>query len=551
MSVNGGPSVDLFQVEDNARIDRSLPPLTIPAHLQSTKTLSTNEFLDSYLALRSPPCRRPDPHRPYTAFDVLIFRNLQKALQTGRLHLSGNQLLDAALLFPPDRVRDILLDRADDITSPLCDLCNAVESGSENASFVVQTILNLVQAGAGTAVKNALSKKYGDNKYISALRRWVNGHDMSSPNDMAIEQKDDIRNAVDEIERLLPLSLDISSDSNQQMPLAEKEQMIRNILPETNIDDVRAALIQANDNPETAVSILLGEIGDQTHAAGSSSTPQVRAIGKRTEKRRHVRDVRDMETFSGEPAEPDGGYGWIEKRISAEMARQATIDPDDPRDHTGAYTFLVDGMVQGGAGGMYDDDPDDTVLDGEALSGADDADRYWESADGTSAAPPSSVPNSVERGRSKVDNARQGERLFDMEISEFGPGDDDEESKIRSDSRMAGSHSQTSDEAPPAADGSSGRKDSGRSSRGGGRGRGDSRRQEGLVKAAPDRASIQRVERDEEHRQELGKGRGRGLGRGLGRGHGRGRGRGRGRDSRGGREGRRDAAAKKQSRSGF
>lgn len=187
-------------------------------------------------------------------------------------------------------------------------------------------------------------------------------------------------------------------------------------------------------------------------------------------------------------------------------------DPDDPREEkrVGAYTFLLDGSaedVEGeefdsspGAMDMYNDDPDDAVLEGEEPLGS------------KAAARPAFLRAGVDTGSSTEDES----------------GDDG-----------------SADGSVKIASNRSGRGASGSLDRGRGGSRGSDSRGGGARGRGRGGAGVGRGG------GELGGGgRGRGGRGGSGRGGG---GRGRGARGRGGRgaHGRRDGAAKKQARAGM
>lgn len=491
-------AVASFDAADNEFIDYPTPSKSPVQWMVQPNAAKSPTFLDTYLAFRTPPRLRPNPRRPYACLDVLV----ADALAAGP-RLTPLQLLDVALLFPASVAGALISRRAPELADPLRGLRKAVEDGEEDVADAVDVLLGVARAGGADALLDALSSRRDAAEALQCVHKWRLSIALADGGD-----GDFVVDAVGKLEKLLEAGGGrdgaLSSSSKQPAradPVAEAEALVREMMPDAGAEAIRDALAATGNNPEAAVGLLLDE------ADGSAGLVP---IGKRTERRRHVTKVDASETFTGERAEGDGGYGWLKARMDTEIARQATLDPDDPREEkrVGAYTFLLGGDDDGdeaagmaeddaGAGlsGMYDDDPDDAVLEGEEPLGKQGAAR------------PAFLRSGVDAGSS---------------TEEDSDGDDDVGRGVA---------------RGPSRGGAAPRGRAGSSAAPGGRGRGAPRGN--------------------------GRGRGRGGGGDVGGGgtdggRGRGRGgpggvRGRGGRGRGGRgaHGRRDGAAKKQARAGM
>jgi hypothetical protein len=502
-----------FHPCENVALDLSAPPFSCLRSNRPVKytaaALAQPRFLDSYLAFRIGPRHRPDPRRPYASLDVLVLDALKSAHESSRMTLSPRQLMDAVVLFPAKEVSCLLQGRGDELVAPLSELIAAVDAGEEDPADGVDVILGTAFAGCGKAVVDAFCIDHPQESVADCIRRW---HDVACVAGCTDETLLYLENAAARME------LSLSADRHQSMDVPDGEgvanpsasrsdeaavALVRELIPDASVESITAALKATGLNVEATVGILLESNGE----AGPSSGPNTALVpvGKRTARRREVRDVTATETFTGDKAEEDGGYGWLQSRIDAELARQATIDPDDPRDRTGAYTYLVDAYVHDGPSGMYDDDPDDALLEGEDAVDMPLSSRQFSKRGGES--------NLTGVSRSRSDVALSG--ADELYPSDSSNEDDERDSGVEVDSepvsgecRGQGSGARSSESGGPARGGG------GRGS--GGRGRDDQ-----------------------------GRGRGRGRGRGSSGGAPRGRG------GRGGANFRRDAAMRKQSRAGM
>lgn len=301
-----------FTAADNEFVDYptpSFPP--VPWMTQST-AVSSPFFIDTYLAFRTPPRLRPDPRHPYTCLDVLVAESIKISAPVSTL-----QLLDVALLFPPSVARPLIDRRLGELTSPLQDLRKAVEAGDEPVADAVDLLLAVTVAGGSCALLAALSSDRDAAEVLKCLHAWR----LSAP--AAGRDGEFVVGALHKIELVLRGSGGDSSGGNPAMQgrvdsLAESEKAVREMMPDASLEAIRDALGAAGNNAEAAVGILLDE------AEGSEGSGLV-AIGKRTERRRHVAKVDKAETFTGGKADGDGGYAWLKSRMDAEIARQATL----------------------------------------------------------------------------------------------------------------------------------------------------------------------------------------------------------------------------------
>lgn len=475
-----------FAASDNVFVDSPTPSFPPLPWMTNISAVSSASFIDTYLAFRTPPRLRPDPFNPYTCLDVLVAESIKDSPP-----LSALQLLDVVVLFPPRVVRPLIHGRQEEFVAPLQDLRSAVDSGDEPVVDAIDVLLALAMAGAGSAILAALSSTHDIAGALKCMHTWR----LSAP---AAGDSDCIVEALENIELVLRGSKDDGIGIKWDDPRAGSEAAVREMMPDASIEAIRDALVAAGNNAEAAVGILLDK------AEGSAG---LLSIGKRTERRKHVMKVDKAETFTGEKADGDGGYAWLKTRMDAEIARQATLDPDDPREEkrVGAYTFLLDGSAEdvpneepissSGPMDMYNDDPDDAVLEGEEPLGS------------KSGARPAFLRAGFETGSSTEDDS-----------------EDDGATEVLTGRQRVGASQSVGSGRDVLRD---------NASRGGGargRGRGASgvgRGGAGLVDG----------------------GRGRGGRGGSGRGGGRGRGT-RGRGGRGA-HGRRDGAAKKQARAGM
>jgi hypothetical protein len=522
-------SAALFLPSDNARIDLSAPPLPTQRRVLPTVPFSA-AFLDSYLAHRSAPRRRSSARAPYATLDVLVAASLlapESPLTLGPAHL-----LDVLLLFPAGPAAKLLRGREIDLVSVLAGLREAVDSGEEDVADGVDVLLCAVRAGAGAAVMEAFSAGGRQSGVADGIRSWIASGCLRSEDDRSF-----VDCALLEIEEMIhqngtdPGKSTETSHliaSGKDQVLLEIEKLVCEMMPNAAIEDVRTALAHSGNNADAAVGLLLE----------ASATSEMKAVGKRTERRRHIQDLTgaDRSTFSGAAAEADGGYSWLQKRIDAELARQATIDPDDPRERVGAYTFLVGGLDHAGAaGGMYDDEPDDAVLAGEEPLARPKVSksRYVTGSVGSTSELSISVPMSTSTGAAGSWRQNLATDKTDDDngssTDEFSSGDEGD--------MVAGLTSQ-----PISARWTHG---GSMSSRGGFRGGGSDGQARGGGESRG--KSSNGSGGGPSHGEAVGT-------NGPGGGDGRGRGRGRGRGTRGGARGahgRRDCAAKKQARAGF
>lgn len=507
-----------FSAGDNALLDRVTPTLPLPDWMTTAHALDNPQFLDTYLAYRTPPRSRPDPQQPYAFLDVLVGGFLKSRLTKP---LSAAQLLDVALLFPPSVAGPILNGREPDLRALLFELCGAVENCQENVADGVDVLAALARSGVASLVREVLGN--GELSAAETLRRWCVRLEAEAG---AEEELAFVKLSCDQIERIssgssggasfrvVSANGGSSGDVTSRETLSPAEAAVRGMLPDSSVESIRSTLSAVGGNADAAVWMLLN--GDGVHTA----------IGKRTGRRRAVKDVRSEQTFSGEAAVEDGGYGWLKTRMDAEIARQAAVDPDDPREdkQRGAYSYLLDGVVEEVETeygdeevrfGMYDDDADDAVLEGEEPLGEEAA-----------AMAKSMYVRGAETGLRQVDRGSSTEEDEDIDGSD-NPGFGSSISRGGGSSSTAGTST---------GRGGRGRGRGSAPAPGGGGARGRGRGRGGSVDGGSGSKNT-------------GEG-SRGSGHGRVRGN-RGRG-GRGRGGRGGaNHGRRDGALKKQSRAGM
>lgn len=337
----------MFHPSDNFFLDQLLPevqPAHVPGWMATVGSISSSAFIESYLAYRSPPRLRPDPRRPFSLFDALV----GEAVVCGP-RLSPAHLLDAVVLFPKEVASCLLEGRRDDLVDELRELRSAVDGKEGTVVDALDVIANVARAGGKNIVIAALTTTQRVADVGTCLLRWRENSRMANLNE---EELSFISRTCVEILMLL-------ATENERCDI---ESLLLEMAPCATNEQVNQALARAGTNSESAMIALLDQGSENTSA-------RLKPIGKKMGRLRHVHNVHDSETFSGVQAEPDGGYKWLQDRIEAEMTRQESIDPDDPREskRLGPYTFLVAGALENGCEQhyMYDDDPDDALLVGE------------------------------------------------------------------------------------------------------------------------------------------------------------------------------------------
>lgn len=261
-------------------------------------------FIDTYLAFRTPPRLRPDPCNPYTCLDVLVAESIKDSPP-----LSAMQLLDVALLFPASVVRPLIDRRLEEVIGPLQDMRRAVDAGDEPVADAIDVLLAMAVAGGRSSVLAAFSSTQDVAEALKCMHTWR----LSAP--AAGKDGDFVVEALQRIERLLRRRDNDGSGDKRADSRAESEAAVLEMMPDASLEAVRDALAASGNNAEAAVGLLLDE------AEGSGLI----TIGKRTERRKHIRKIDDVDTFTGDKADGDGGYAWLKSRMDAEIARQATL----------------------------------------------------------------------------------------------------------------------------------------------------------------------------------------------------------------------------------
>lgn len=375
---------EVFNVRDNALVDGQpdLAPPSLPL---------SPSYVETYLRNRTRPPFRLHARAPYGLFDLFIHDNLPAPT-------TAQELADHVSLFPTPATNVFFPPTVDGLSSHVDHMVrfitNTLKGGSkvefEKLAHTFHTLASLARHDFGCGIiVNALSTRGEKPAAVDRIQAWARqlriaaGDDADDLAESGVTWRtlaEGLSSAlIDALIGLPPPSL--GEGRVQLLPVGVDnpgaiDAPVHDILvhfPTLSVDIIKAALKENGDDVQHTLDRL-------REGWRPLVTIGYRGAGKRI--RNTARPIDNLQSFGGAT-----DVDWIKRRVAADVAREAMEAEAEEQNMANAETQSVDIvneyrgesssketgldklLLEGTSGirGIYDDEPDENVLEGEAL----------------------------------------------------------------------------------------------------------------------------------------------------------------------------------------